>query len=80
MTKMQLSVKNVEKQVFQEFKADAVKRGLSVGGALTLAMHHWLIHKKRRVKKSIVDWEATDWGKGTEHTSEQIDEILYGEE
>ncbi len=77
MTKMQLSVKNVDMEIFREFKAESARVGLPVGGALTLAMQSWL-QKRKKPKLSILDYKPTSWGKGTERVSEQIDEILYG--
>ena len=74
---MQLSVKNVEKNVFQEFKAESVREGFPVGKSLTLAMKLWLEQKKKKKKKSLLDYKARSWGKATEHLSEQVDEVLY---
>ncbi|MFH1649192.1 MAG: hypothetical protein ABIA93_01445 [Candidatus Woesearchaeota archaeon] len=74
---MQVSIKYVEEDVFREFKAQSVKEGLKVGGALTLAMKSWLETKKKKPAMNILDYNATSWGKGTERTSEEIDKILY---
>jgi len=73
---MQLSVRDVEDRTFKEFKAQAVKEGLTVGRALTLAMQYWI--EEEEDKKSFLDLKPTDWGKGTEHSSEEIDAVLYG--
>ena len=74
---MQLSVKNVEQKVFQEFKAESIRAGFPVGTSLTLAMKLWLDRKKGKKKKSLLDYTPISWGKGTEHVSEHIDEVLY---
>ncbi len=74
---MQLSVKNVEQKVFQEFKAESIREGFSVGKSLTLAMKLWLDQKNRKKKKSLLEYTPRSWGKGTEHVSEHIDEVLY---
>lgn len=74
---MQLSVKNVEENVFLEFRAESVREKLPVGKALTLAMRYWLQQRKKKSKRSILDFKARDFGKGTERLSEQIDEALY---
>ena len=34
--------------------------------------------KKKRNRKSLIDYKPKDWGKGTENTSNEIDKILYG--
>lgn len=77
MTKMQLSVKNVDKEIFKEFKAESTRVGLPVGGALSLAMQLWLQRKRKKPKMSILDYKPWSWGKGTERVSEEIDKILY---
>jgi len=45
--------------------------------AITLAMHAWLAKTNKKHKMSLLDYKATQWGKGTEKTSEEIDRILY---
>jgi hypothetical protein len=75
---MQLSVKNVDEDTFREFKAQAVKSGLKIGGALTLAMQEWLEKSEKKPKRSLLDLKPWDWGPGTERLSEEADDILYG--
>ncbi len=75
---MQLSVKNVDEDTFREFKAQAVRGGLKVGKALTLAMQEWLEKSEKKPKLSILDLKPSSWGKGTERLSENADEVLYG--
>ncbi len=75
---MQLTVKEVDKRVFREFKAEAVKEGLKIGSALNLAMAEWLEKTEKKPKLSLKDLKPTNWGKGTERTSIEADEILYG--
>ena len=77
MTSTQISIKDVEEQVFREFKAESVKEGLKIGKALTLAMKLWLEDGGKKPKMSILNFSPKSWGKGTEKTSEQIDKILY---
>jgi len=72
---MQLSVRDVNERIFMEFKAKAVQNKLNVGQAITLAMKHWL--EMHEPKKRLIDFKPTDWGKGTEKTSQEIDKILY---
>ena len=75
MTFMQLSVRDVNEQVFRAFKAKAVKSKLNVGQAITLAMKHWL--EEHAEKKSFLSFKPKSWGKGTEQTSQEIDKVLY---
>ncbi len=74
---MQLSVKNVDENIFKSFKAKAVKEKIKLGKALNLAMQEFIAKRKVRPKLNFLDLKPTDWGPGTERLSEQIDEILY---
>ena len=74
---MQLSVRDVNEKVFREFKAEAVKEGLPLGAAATMAMKLWLDKMEKNPKKSILELNPVSWGKGTEKTSKEIDDILY---
>ena len=76
---MQLSVKEVDEKVFREFKAEAVRDGMKVGQALTLAMQFWIQKVEKKPKLSLIDLKPRDWGKGTERLSEESDSVLYDE-
>ncbi|MBI2147939.1 hypothetical protein HYU19_05745 [Candidatus Woesearchaeota archaeon] len=74
----QVAIRDVDSDVFREFKAEAVHQGLKMGSALTLAMEKFLSEAKG--KKSLLEgWKPTRWGKGTEHLSEQVDDVMYGD-
>ncbi len=73
---MTITVRNVDEELFREFKVEAVKEGIPIGNALNMAIIQW-ISKHKDPRKSLLDYKPTDWGKGTEHVSEEIDEILY---
>jgi len=77
MGNMQLSVKNVEGEVFREFKAESVREGLEIGRSLTLAMKLWIDTHQRKPKLSLLNFKPRDWGKGAERLSEEIDKVLY---
>ena len=74
---MHLSIRNVNKKIFKEFKAQAIKEGMNVGEALNIALEMWL-EKEKMKKKSFLELKPVDWGKGTEKASKEIDEYLYG--
>ena len=78
MEKIQISIRDVNKEIFNEFKALSVKKRMTLGQALTLAMNEWLDEEKELPKKSLLKMKTWDWGKGTESTSEEVDQILYG--
>ncbi len=77
MTKVQVSIRNINPDVFKEFKAQVVKEGLNVGKAITFAMIEWL--EQKNPKKDFLELKPFDWGPGTENTSKDMDRILYGE-
>ena len=66
---MQITIKNVQEQVFREFKAESIREGLKVGDSLTLAMGLWLEKSKKKPKLSLLDLKPKDWGKGTDRKS-----------
>ncbi len=74
---MHVSIKNVDDAVFREFKAEAVREGLKIGKAVTMAMEMMLEKSEKRPKISLLQFKPKSWGKGTERTSEEIDKILY---
>ena len=78
MVKTQITVRHVDEDVFKEFKANTVKKGMKLGQSLTLAMSEWLDEEKEIQKFSLLDLKPFKWGKGTEKTSKEIDKILYG--
>ena len=73
---IQITVKNVDEQTFQELKATAIKQKMTLDNALNIAMHSWLT-QNRKPKLNLSQWKTFNGGKGTEHLSEQIDDILY---
>ena len=77
MAEIQLSIKNVEEETFREFKAESAREQLPMGKALTQAMKLWIVQRHRKPTHSLLDYKPKNWGKGTEHTSEEIDKILY---
>ena len=77
MKSTQITVKEVNEKAFQEVKAEAIKRKLNVGTALTLAIECW-ISSLKKTTGTLSDLKPRDWGKGTEYLSEQVDDILYG--
>ena len=75
---MNITIRNISRELYQEFKAEAARRGLRIGEAVTLAMKEFVKHGKRR-KVNILDFEPFDWDEGTEKSSDDIDSILYGD-
>jgi len=76
MNAVQITVRDVNPAVFQEFKASAVRKGLKLGSALSLAMEKFL---SQEPKLRFTSLKPISWGPGTEHVSEDVDKILYEE-
>lgn len=75
---MDVTIKNISRRIYQEFKAEAARRNLKIEEALTLAMQEFIqSEEKKRDNLSILDFEPFDWGEGTEPVSEDVDKILY---
>ena len=77
MVNIQISVRDVGKEIFNEFKALTVKKRMTLGQALTVAMSEWLDEELKLPKKSLLELKPFKWGKGTEKTSMEIDKIAY---
>lgn len=77
---MNISIRDVNPEIFRRLKAEAVKEGIKVGSALTQAVQSWLKGKEatKKKKRSFFDMKPWDWGPGNERVSVEIDEILYG--
>ncbi len=78
MKAKQITVKEVDEKAFQELKAAAAKNKMPVGVALSLAIETWL-STLRKTKGKLSELKPINWGEGTEHLSEQVDKILYGD-
>ena len=76
--KTQVTVKEVDEDSFKELKAEAVRRKMGVGAALTLAIENWLSSLKQK-KGSLSELKPRNWGPGTEYLSEDVDKVIYGE-
>ncbi len=71
----QITVREVDEEVFQEFKAEATRLGLTMGSALTMAMEKFRAELRRK-KGTFLSLKPEAWGKGTERLSEDVDRIL----
>ena len=84
MGKTFIGVRDVDEDTFRKFKAMSIEARTKLGIVLTLAMKKLLDERKKQQKnrknsaKCLLDIKPFDWGPGTEKTSEEIDEILYG--
>ncbi len=66
--------------MYKRLKAFALQENISVGDALNAAIEHLLAQKGERKKDPmlLLKIKPTNWGKGSENSSTEIDEVLYG--
>ncbi|HLC50372.1 MAG TPA: hypothetical protein VJI97_02995 [Candidatus Nanoarchaeia archaeon] len=76
MGKIQVTIKNIDEDSFSELKAEAARRKLNVGAALSLAIGKWLSETGQKLK--LTDWKTVKGGKKTRRLSEQADSVIYG--
>jgi antitoxin FitA-like protein len=76
-------IRNIDRDVYRRFKAQAAAEGRSIGEVINDAMRAYLPSPppsgtRKRRRKSIADLPVWDFGPGSERWSEEIDEFLYG--
>ncbi|MHB8603158.1 MAG: hypothetical protein ACYC6W_11465 [Nitrosotalea sp.] len=80
MKKNMITVRDVDEEVLRKFKTMITSDKMKMGQALTHAMKDWMKHKEQSEKMDstqLLRAKPFDWGKGTEKTSMEIDDILY---
>ena len=77
MAQVQVTIKNVDADAFTELKAEAARKKLPVGRAISLAIENWLSESKKP-RLSLGKWKTIKGGLKTRLLSEQVDSILYG--
>ncbi|MEK6887012.1 MAG: hypothetical protein AABW88_04215 [Nanoarchaeota archaeon] len=83
LTKMDVTIRNVNAEFWRGFKASAVKDGLSVGEAINLAMKKFAMEieekKSDKKHKEIWDLEPVEFDvPDAKHFSQNVDKLLYG--
>lgn len=75
------AIRGLEEETYMKFREKALAKRMKVGEALTLAMREWLKKEEKGKEinpRNLLKIKPFDWGPGTERTSKEIDEILYG--
>ena len=78
VTNVNLTIRGLNDRVYRRFKAKAVEEGIRIGDAVNQAMELWIRETNKRPGSKLIDIESFNWGRGTERTSSEIDELLYG--
>ena len=78
---MNITIRNIDAQLYREIKAEATREGINTGTAINSAIRLWLNRRRAQVKpeRSFLELEPIDFGPGTENLSEEHDKYLYGE-
>ncbi|MBI2654906.1 hypothetical protein HYX06_00585 [Candidatus Woesearchaeota archaeon] len=77
MAKIQVTIKNVDEDAFSELKAEAARKKLHVGAALSLAIEKWVSESKKPLLP-FSKWKMIKGKDKPGYTSESVDSILYG--
>ena len=75
---MNITVRDLDEGVFRKFKGRAAERGMRMGVAVTQAMQLFIEKDADRQAKKPGSTKPSDWRKGTDSTSKEIDSLLYG--
>lgn len=76
---MDTTIRNIDPFIYKKLKEKAVVEGISIGEAVTKAISEWLGLEKKK-KKSVLEIKPEHFGYEYRNLSEEIDEVLYGEE
>lgn len=74
---MNITVRDLNEEVFRRFKGKAAERGLKMGAAVTRAMQLFIAQEARKPGRKAGTIRLSDLTKG-DSTSEEIDSLLYG--
>ncbi|MEK6942995.1 MAG: hypothetical protein AABX00_02960 [Nanoarchaeota archaeon] len=77
MAKIQVTIKNIDEDAFSELKAEAARKKLPVGIALSLAIEGWLAHARKPLLP-LTEWKSVKGGSKTRLLSSELDKALYG--
>lgn len=75
-----ITVRNIDEEVLRKFKVVIIINKMHMGQALTKAMKDWIRQKERSERidsRLFFKFRPFDWGRGTEKTSKEIDDIMY---
>ena len=75
---MNTTIRNLDERAFRTLKARAALEGMTIGDAVSEAIRTWVANRDAAKRTgSLRDLEPRSWGPGTEHSSEEIDRIVY---
>lgn len=76
---MNITIKNIDDELYHKFKTEAVQAGLTIGEAVNDAIQAWIVNKNKKAPKySFLEFTGFDFGDGTENLSKDYGQYLYG--
>lgn len=76
---MDSTIRNLDERAYRALRARAAAEGKTVGEAVNEAIRAYLAHPAPHERTgSLRDLVPVELPEGTEHLSEEIDEIVYG--
>lgn len=76
-----VTLRDFDDRLYRALKSEAVRDDLTMVEALSAAVALWLKeHTHAKKKKSVFDFKPVDFGPGSERSSEEIDDVVYGKE
>jgi hypothetical protein len=76
--KMDITIREVDDNLYRQAKARAALMGTTVGTVVNLALEKWLDEEARGKGKKSFSELLRPVRNGSEHSSESIDEVVYG--
>ena len=76
---MDTTIRNIDPSVYKSLKAKATTDGITIGEAINRAVREWL-NLDLKKHNSFLDVKPEHFGKQHVYLSEEIDEILYGDD
>ena len=73
-----IAIRDVDSELFREFKAEAIKKKMKVGTALNFAMLKFKQELGRK-KSKFSDIKPVKWPQGKVNITKEMDDMLYGE-
>lgn len=75
---MDTTIRNLDESVYRAMRLRAKSSGLTVGEAVTAAMRAYLSRPDPVKSGSLRDLVPEPWPAGSEHSSEDVDAVVYG--
>ena len=77
---MDITIRDIDEDLYRKAKAHAAILDTTIGRVVNLALERLLDEEERsRGRKGFTELlKPVRFGKGTEHSSERVDELVYG--